>query len=673
MNLADRGMLTKILLAGLPALLSVFVLSWLLWASLAAIGASSESADQSDDLIQELLKREIDHLKWASKVSSYIISGSGPLDVQMDDSKCGFGQWYFGDKRKAAEARIPGIAAPLARLAEPHRLLHQAAKTIAEHKQAGDAAKASQVFDTVVMPRLQEVQTLLGEVRTLVDAAANAEVQAVRDSISGARRSLIVAASAALIFSLGLGFLIARAVTRPVRTLVDYASCVAKGQIDCTLDLAQKDEIGQLADSLRAMVLSLRDQLDYSQGVLHGITVPCSVFSKEDSTVFTNQLMVDLIERGGRPEDYYGQKSGQFVWGDANRETISTQALRENRTISAEREVKTHKGNTIHAAITSAPFRNHRGEVLGTLSVWVDLTALKEQQKRIEASSAAIMEVARELGRVVEIVGSASQELAAQVEQASQGARVQAGRIGETAAAMEEMNATVVEVSRNAAQASTAAGEAKHQAEDGESIVTKVIAEIGAVQTLAQGLKEDMTGLGRQAEGIGQILNVISDIADQTNLLALNAAIEAARAGDAGRGFAVVADEVRKLAEKTMTATKEVGEAIAGIQQGTRKNIENVEGAVRRIGAATGLAGDSGQALHAIVSLVDQTSDQVRSIATAAEQQSSSSEEINRTLADINLVSAETARAMQEAASAVGELAAQAENLQALMARMQQA
>jgi methyl-accepting chemotaxis protein len=673
MNLADRGMLTKMLLAGFPALLSLFVLSWLLWAALSSVGEHSTSSRESGDLTQELLKREIDHLKWASKVSSYIISGSGPLGVQMDDAKCGFGQWYFGDKRKAAEARIPGIAAPLARLAEPHRLLHQAAKTIAEHKQAGDAAKASQVFDTVVTPRLQEVQALLGEVRTQVDAAANADAKAVQDKIAEVRRTLLLAAGVALVLSLGVGFLIARAVTRPVRTLVDYAACVAKGQIDCTLDLAQKDEIGQLADSLRAMVLSLRDQLDYSQGVLNGITVPCSVFSREDTTVFTNQLMVDLIERGGRPEDYYGQTSGQFVWGDPTRETVSTLALRENRTISGEREVKTHKGSTIHASITSAPFRNSRGEVLGTLSVWVDLTALKEQQKRIEASSAAIMDVARELGRVVDVVGSASQELSAQVEQASQGARVQAGRIGETAAAMEEMNATVVEVSRNASQASTAAGEAKHQAEGGESIVSKVIAEIEAVQTLARGLKEDMTSLGRQAEGIGQIMNVISDIADQTNLLALNAAIEAARAGDAGRGFAVVADEVRKLAEKTMTATKEVGEAIAGIQQGTRKNIENVEGAVRRIGAATGLAGDSGQALHAIVSLVDQTSDQVRSIATAAEQQSSSSEEINRTLADINQVSAETARAMQEAATAVGELAAQAENLQALMGRMQQA
>ena len=111
--------------------------------------------------------------------------------------------------------------------------------------------------------------------------------------------------------------------------------------------------------------------------------------------------------------------------------------------------------------------------------------------------------------------------------------------------------------------------------------------------------------LGKQAQGIGQILNVISDIADQTNLLALNAAIEAARAGEAGRGFAVVADEVRKLAEKTMTATGEVGEAIRNIQVGTQKNMSNVEQSVQAVVSATALADKSGNALVDIVNLVE--------------------------------------------------------------------
>ncbi len=115
---------------------------------------------------------------------------------------------------------------------------------------------------------------------------------------------------------------------------------------------------------------------------------------------------------------------------------------------------------------------------------------------------------------------------------------------------------------------------------------------------LASHLKADMAELGTQAQGIGQIMNVIADIADQTNLLALNAAIEAARAGDAGRGFAVVADEVRKLAEKTMTATNEVGSAIRGIQKSARKNIDNTEKATAAIEEGTGMARRSGDVLR---------------------------------------------------------------------------
>ena len=167
-------------------------------------------------------------------------------------------------------------------------------------------------------------------------------------------------------------------------------------------------------------------------------------------------------------------------------------------------------------------------------------------------------------------------------------------------------------------------------------------------------------------------MNVINDIADQTNLLALNAAIEAARAGEAGRGFAVVADEVRKLAEKTMTATKEVGDAIRGIQLGTKKNSENVERSGRTIEEATALANESGDALKEIVSLVESTSDQVRSIATASEQQSSASEEINHSIEDVSRISSETSDAMRQSAQAVGELANQAQVLKNLIDQMKE-
>lgn len=286
------------------------------------------------------------------------------------------------------------------------------------------------------------------------------------------------------------------------------------------------------------------------------------------------------------------------------------------------------------------------------------------------AKAEGMMQAATQLEKVVEVVSSASEELSAQIEQSSRGTEVQSTRVGETATAMEEMNATVLEVAKNASQAAESSNTARTKAMDGAKIVAQVVAGINTMKTVSMTMKEDMGVLGKQAEGIGQIMNVISDIADQTNLLALNAAIEAARAGDAGRGFAVVADEVRKLAEKTMTATKEVGDAISGIQHGTKKNLDNVERAVATVDQATDLAGKSGDALQEIVHLVEISTDQVRSIATASEEQAAASEEINKSIEDINRISGETASAMNQSAQAVGELANQAGNLRQLIEKM---
>ncbi|GAB6036868.1 methyl-accepting chemotaxis protein [Fundidesulfovibrio butyratiphilus] len=288
----------------------------------------------------------------------------------------------------------------------------------------------------------------------------------------------------------------------------------------------------------------------------------------------------------------------------------------------------------------------------------------RESQAKTESMIAAALK----LREVADVVSQASQELSAQVEQASKGAQTQAERIGETALSMDEMNATVLDVSRNAAQAAETTQAARTDAVAGAEVVDNVVAGIGQVRAQSVTLMQDMTALDHQAEDIGQILGVISDIADQTNLLALNAAIEAARAGEAGRGFAVVADEVRKLAEKTMTATHRVAEAIAAVQQGTRRCVAEVQESASAIDQATELAERSGRSLRNIVDLVDKAADQVRSIATAAEQQSASSEAISASLGDVNTVSTQTSDAMRQSALSVTNLADQVEVLHALIA-----
>lgn len=377
-----------------------------------------------------------------------------------------------------------------------------------------------------------------------------------------------------------LSWALARLITGPLRKSVDFAGMVAAGNLDRTLDIYQKDEVGRLADALNSMVGTLSQRI-------------------RDAAAATEEAQ--------------------------RRQAEATRAMSE---------------------------------------------AEKARKEAEQAKRQGMLDAAARLESVVAGVSKASEELANQVRQASLGAQEQAARISETATAMEEMNSTVLEVARNAGTTAEASNQARDKAAAGSSEVQKVVAGMATINSGAEELRAEMEDLSRKAESIGAILNVISDIADQTNLLALNAAIEAARAGEAGRGFAVVADEVRKLAEKTMQATAQVGQAIRGIQDGTAKNMAKVENTVRMVDDVTALANNSGMALSEIVSLVDSESDQIRAIATASEEQSATSEEINRSIEEVSRIASETASAMQASDEVVLNLGQQAQELDNLIREM---
>ena len=292
------------------------------------------------------------------------------------------------------------------------------------------------------------------------------------------------------------------------------------------------------------------------------------------------------------------------------------------------------------------------------------------EEAKLRAESArreGMLAAAHQLESIAEALSSASSDLSHQIKRSDEGAEESSKMLSGAATAMNEMNATVQDVARNAGLASGASLETRDKALAGAKIVQNAVESITEVQTHSLSLKEDMNRLNEHAQAINQIMGVISDIADQTNLLALNAAIEAARAGDAGRGFAVVADEVRKLAEKTMVSTSDVAKAIQAIQDSTAKSMLGVENAVGSIGVATDLAGQSGAALQGIVEVVTATADQVNAIAAASEEQSAASEEINRSIVEVNEVSRLTAEAMNQASTAVADLTEQAKKLAALI------
>jgi methyl-accepting chemotaxis protein len=281
-------------------------------------------------------------------------------------------------------------------------------------------------------------------------------------------------------------------------------------------------------------------------------------------------------------------------------------------------------------------------------------------------------EAAKRLEGVVERLSTAAGDLSERMRSLGDGALRQRDRTTETATAMEEMNATVLEVARSAGNAADGAQRSMDTARRGGEVVGRSVAASAAAREQSEALKAALANLGRQAEDIGRVLNVISDIADQTNLLALNAAIEAARAGDAGRGFAVVADEVRKLAEKTMTATKEVGGAIRSVQEGARESVAGMDRAAGAVDEAARLAGESGEALSAILSLIETVADQVSSIATASEEQSATSEEINGAVVEVSRIAGETATGVEESGRAIAGLARLAAEVKSLTDKLRE-
>lgn len=274
---------------------------------------------------------------------------------------------------------------------------------------------------------------------------------------------------------------------------------------------------------------------------------------------------------------------------------------------------------------------------------------------------------------VIQVSGSTSQ-LASAAEQMSvitdetnQGVQEQQSQIEQVATAINEMAATAQEVANSAANAAGAAHSADDESNQGRVVVQETIDTIDSLASDIGRAVEVINLLEENSTNIGGVLDVIRGIAEQTNLLALNAAIEAARAGEQGRGFAVVADEVRTLAHRTQQSTQEIQTMIESLQSGARNAVEVMQKSNDRSQACVETAASAGTSLTSITSSVNQINEMNLQIASAAEEQTSVAEEINRNVMQINtLVEGTASGARQTSASSV-ELTKLASQLQSLV------
>ncbi|VXC56871.1 Methyl-accepting chemotaxis protein McpS [Pseudomonas sp. 8Z] len=266
-------------------------------------------------------------------------------------------------------------------------------------------------------------------------------------------------------------------------------------------------------------------------------------------------------------------------------------------------------------------------------------------------------------------IASAAEQLSAVTEQTSAGANHQRQETDQVATAMHEMSATVQEVAQNAEQAAHAATAADGEARQGNQVVNQVVAQIERLANEVARSSEAMTGLQKESDKIGSVMDVIKSVAEQTNLLALNAAIEAARAGEAGRGFAVVADEVRGLAQRTQKSTEEIEALIAGLQSGTQQVAATMRASRDITDSSVELSRQAGSSLASITQAVSNIQSMNQQIAAAAEEQSAVAEEISRSVISVRDISEQTAGASEETAASSAELARLGGHLQALVSR----
>ncbi|MDR2517091.1 MAG: methyl-accepting chemotaxis protein [Spirochaetaceae bacterium] len=253
-----------------------------------------------------------------------------------------------------------------------------------------------------------------------------------------------------------------------------------------------------------------------------------------------------------------------------------------------------------------------------------------------QRANARIHELASRVEQSARDVENTVSSITTSANQVRSGGNDQTQKINEILRAMERLSSGVLQVNESAASAAEQSDESHEKVEAGVSMAEESGKAMQDLHTLAGGLTENINKLGEVSNNIGSIMSVITDIASQINLLAMNASIEAAHAGEAGKGFAVVAGEVRKLAEKTHSAASEVESSITDIQKLTGLNITSMETAMTAISSVTGLSGKTASSLMEAQTTVREVMLQVKSIAHAMEEQSSSSKAITSLVNDVS-------------------------------------
>ncbi len=400
-----------------------------------------------------------------------------------------------------------------------------------------------------------------------------------------------------------LGIFLGRTIANPIKILDEAAEKVANGDTSIKIDINSEDETGKLAKSFNKMVESLNASFN------------------------DVRLKSDAAERAA-----------------ADAEEAQAQAEEQRAYLAESIHKMLTEMNRLSAGDLTTKLKVDKEDEIGQLFSGYNITVEK------------IRELIQEITGAVEAAASASTQISSSTEEMAAGMQEQSSQTSEVAAAVEQMTQTIVQSSRNASNAASSAELTSNKAKEGASKLRENKEGIIKISNSSQKTGRIISNLASRTDQIGEIAQVIDDIADQTNLLALNAAIEAARAGEQGRGFAVVADEVRKLAERTTKATKEIAETIHAIQDEAQEAKISMDDATQAVNDGLKLTSETEGVFQTILESAENLLQEITQVAAASEEQSSGAEQISKNIEGINSIAQQSASSVQQVARATEDL-----------------